>query len=495
MQKLSQIQSLQQKLSPQQIQFIKLLQVPTMELAARVQEELETNPLLELAEGKDEERSDAEKEATRDDSKDDYDGDDYDDYDKSSDEVNLDDYVSKDDIAGYKMYGDGPNPDDDDRDLPIPTMSSLMDSLQSQLGYLKLSEKQEAIGNQLIGSIDTDGYIRRELEAIVNDLAFLQNIESDLDEVEGVLKLIQRFEPPGIGARNLQECLYLQLKRKEKKSDTVDHAIKVVMLCFEEFTKKHYKKIQKKVGINEDQLRDAINMIIRLNPKPGGFVSSFARNVQYLTPDFILKETDGKLSVTLNSKNAPELRISKGYADIIDTYTKSKTKDKKTKQDASFVKQKLDAAKWFIDAIRQRQDTLLRTMRSIVNYQFDFFMSGDESKLRPMILKDIAEEIGMDISTVSRVANSKAVQTDFGLFPLKFFFSESISTDSGEDVSSKEVKYYLKQIIEQEDKRKPLSDDKLESMLNEKGYNIARRTVAKYREQLQIPVARLRKEL
>lgn len=488
MQKLNLTQSLQQKLSPQQIQFIKLLQVPTIELDARIQEELESNPLLEAGEKEENTRNEDDATDDRDAAEDEF-------QDSSMEDMNLDDYISNDDIAGYKMYGDGPSMDDDDKDIPIPTMTSLIESLGSQLGYLKLNERQHAIGQQLIGSIDHDGYIRRELEAIVNDLAFLQNIETDLDEVERILKRIQHFDPPGIAARNLQECLYLQLQRKDAEIPDVQRAIKVVMLSFDEFTKKHYKKIQKKIGATEDELRDAINLITKLNPKPGGFVNTFTRTTQYLTPDFILKEINGRLEVSLNSKNAPELRVSRSYAEIIDTYNKGDKKNKKAKQDATFIKQKLDAAKWFIDAIKQRQETLLRTMRAIVMYQQDFFFTGDESKLRPMILKDIAEEIGMDISTVSRVANSKSVQTDFGLFPLKYFFSESISTESGDDVSSKEVKYVLKKLIEGEDKRKPLSDDKLEKLLKGKGYNIARRTVAKYREQMNIPVARLRKEL
>ncbi|WP_020533658.1 RNA polymerase factor sigma-54 [Flexithrix dorotheae] len=494
MQKLNLTQTLTQKLSPQQIQFIKLLQVPTMELAARIEEELEANPVLE--EGREEDDQDeinAGDDTSSDiDDKDEFD-DDFDDIGDPVEEINLDEYINNDDISGYKMYGDGPATEDD-KEIPIPMMSSLTDALMAQLGYLNLSDKEHAIGEQIIGSIDNDGYVRRELEAMVNDLAFLQNIETSEEEVEQVLKRIQTFEPPGIAARDLQECLYLQLQKKDRKDSLVVVAIKVVMLCFEEFKKKHYIKIQKKLNITEEQLRGAVNMIIKLNPKPGGYTNTFVKS-QYLTPDFLLKEVNGKLEVALNSKNAPELKISRSYADMLDTYDKSNKKDKKIKQTVSFVKQKLDAAKWFIDAIKQRQETLLKTMRSIVNYQSEFFYTGDESKLKPMILKDIANEINMDISTVSRVANSKSIQTDFGLFPLKFFFSESISTDSGEDVSSKEVKYILKTIIEGEDKRKPLSDDKLEKMLNDKGYNIARRTVAKYREQLNIPVARLRKEI
>jgi RNA polymerase sigma-54 factor len=498
---LSQSMGLHLKLSPQQIQFIKLLQVPTAELDARIQEELEVNPLLELDDSmrKDEGSSMMEegKDSMETDEygQDDSNGDDYDDYSsKASDDVNLDDYLNHDDISGYKMYGDGNGPEED-REMPIATMSSLIDSLSTQLGYLNLDERREAIGMQLIGTIDNDGYIRRELGAIVNDLAFSLNVLTTEKEVEEVLRYVQAFDPPGIAARDLQECLFLQLKRKDQSLPEVEHAIKVVQLCFEEFTKKHYPRIQKRLGIAEEELRDAIQLITRLNPKPGGFATTYARSAQYLTPDFILTERNGKLQVTLNSKNAPELRISRNYADIIDTYHKSNKKDKRTKEDATFVKQKLDAAKWFIDAIKQRQDTLLRTMKAIVQYQHDFFLTGDESKLRPMILKDIAEEIGMDISTVSRVANSKSVQTDFGLFPLKYFFSESISTDTGEDVSSKEVKAILKEIIEAENKKRPLSDDKLEKALKDRGYNIARRTVAKYREQLGIVVARLRKEL
>ncbi|MDW7690561.1 RNA polymerase factor sigma-54 [Flammeovirgaceae bacterium SG7u.111] len=491
MQKLNLTQSLSQKLSPQQIQFIKLLQIPTMELSSRIEEELEINPALE--EGKDEGPED---EAIGSDSEEDY----ADDYDELADvdpvqEVNIEEYISGDDISGYKMQGDG-GMEEEDREMPIATMSTLTESLLDQLGYLRLDERQLTIGEQLIGSIDGDGYVRRDIEAIVNDLAFTRNIDTTEQEIEAILKQIQHFDPPGIAARDLQECLYLQLLRKDQESLTVKHAIKIVMLCFEEFKKKHYSKIEKKIGLTESQLKDAISIIIKLNPKPGESISSFSKT-QYLTPDFILKEVAGRLEVSLNSKNAPELRVSRSYADMLDSYDKSKNKkkDKKLRQTVTFVKQKLDAAKWFIDAIKQRQETLLKTMRAIIMYQEEFFFTGDEGKLRPMILKDIAQEIGMDISTVSRVANSKSVQTDFGLFPLKFFFSESITTDTGEDVSSKEVKHVLKNIIEAEDKRKPLSDDKLEKMLKDKSYQIARRTVAKYREQLGIPVARLRKEL
>jgi RNA polymerase sigma-54 factor len=378
--------------------------------------------------------------------------------------------------------------------MPIATYSSLSEQLISQLGFIGLNEREYKIGEQLIGSIEEDGYIRRDMEAIVNDLAFSSNVETDVDELESVLHKIQTFDPPGIAARNLQECLLLQLERKVDHSEEVLTAIKIIEICFDDFTKKHYEKINKKLNITEELLKGALDLITRLNPKPGGSAGEMVKT-QYLIPDFMLTNNNGKLELTLNSRNAPELKISRSYSEMMDTYDKAKKKDKKLKEAASFVKQKLDSAKWFIDAIKQRQHTLLFTMKSIVDYQYDFFLTGDESKLRPMILKDIAEIINMDISTVSRVANSKSVQTEFGIYPLKYFFSEGISTDSGDDVSSREVKNVLKEFIDKEDKAKPLSDDKLEKMLKDKGYIIARRTVAKYREQLNIPVARLRKEL
>jgi RNA polymerase sigma-54 factor len=360
-----------------------------------------------------------------------------------------------------------------------------------------LDERQTIIGKQLVGSIEGDGYIRRELESIVNDLAFSQGIETTLEEVEGILKKIQSFDPSGIAARNLQECLLLQLERMDDGQDVdVIVAKRVLSECYEEFTKKHYSKILKKLDLDdEDYIKDAIELIVRLNPKPGGEMTSGMVKNQYVIPDFILVNNNGKLELSLNSRNAPELRISRSYSNMMQAYEKSDKKDRKLKEAVSFVKQKLDSAKWFIDAIKQRQHTLLRTMRAIIDFQYDYFLEGDETKLRPMILKDIAQIIGMDISTVSRVASSKTVQTDFGIYPLKYFFSEGIATDSGEEVSSREVKQIIKDLIDSEDKSKPFPDDKLEDLLNEKGYNIARRTVAKYREQLNIPVARLRKEI
>ncbi len=476
MQKLSLTQSLSQKLSPQQIQFIKLLQIPTSELETRIEEELEVNPALEEGKERDDGNTDS------------------DELDDTDNELNLDDYLRDDDYVGYKMQGDGDMQGDKD-ELPIATTSSLNEQLMAQLGFLQLDDRQTIIGKQLIGSIEADGYIRRPIHAIINDLAFSQNVETSEEEIEQILSKIQLFDPPGIAARDLKECLLLQLERKSVKTNEVKHAIKILKHCFEEFTKKHFSKIIKKAGLNnEEELKSAIDAITKLNPKPGSASGGLVKT-QYLIPDFIIANNDNKLEIALNARNAPDLKISKSYCDMLDSYDKSNKKDKKLKETVSFVKQKLDAAKWFIDAIKQRQHTLLNTMEAIVNHQYEYFLEGDESKLKPMILKDIAEEINMDISTVSRVANSKSVQTEFGVFPLKHFFSEGITTDSGEDVSSREVKNVLSQFIEEEDKKKPLSDEKLEKLLKSKGYNIARRTVAKYREQLNIPVARLRKEL
>lgn len=481
MQRLGLNQSLSQKLSPQQIQFIKLLQVPTAELESRIEEELEINPALE--EGKEDTPDSNEEDEFNNDEKE----------SDSKDDLDVDDYIRDDDISGYKMQGDGGG-DEDEKDMPMATSISLTDTLLNQLGFLKLDDRQTAIGRQLIGSIDGDGYIRRDLDLIVNDLAFSQNIETTAEEIEEVLFKIQDFDPPGIAARDLRECLLLQLERRHEDEHSIGIAKEILTNYFDEFTKKHYDKIQKKLEISDSDLKAASSLITKLNPKPGDLSSDDVKT-QYIIPDFILTNNNNKLELSLNSRNAPDLKISKSYSEMFQSYDKSSKKDKKLKEAVSFVKQKLDAAKWFIDAIKQRQQTLLRTMEAIIKYQYDFFLEGDESKLRPMILKDIANDINMDISTVSRVANSKSVQTEFGIYPLKYFFSEGIATDSGEDVSSREVKHILKEIIEGENKSKPYSDEKLEKLLNDKGYNIARRTVAKYREQLNIPVARLRKEL
>lgn len=494
MQRLGLSQNLQQKLSPQQIQFIKLLQVPTAELENRIEEELEINPALE--EGAQEETDGPEEDNSKEDEGDPVESDGQEDSTTAEGEVDIKDYLQDDEYGGYKTMPEGDD-DEEEHEMPIPMSSSLHENLSTQLGFLGLDERKFAIGKQLVGSIESDGYIRRDLASIVNDLAFSQNIETNIEEIEEILKKIQAFDPPGIAARNLQECLSLQLERMDDGQDVdVIVAKRIIGECYEEFTKKHYSKIQKKLDLDdEDYIRDAIDLIIKLNPKPGGEVISGMVKNQYVIPDFILSNNNGKLELSLNSRNAPELRISKSYTEMFKAYDKSDKKDKKLKEAVSFVKQKLDSAKWFIDAIKQRQQTLMRTMKAIIDFQYDYFLEGDETKLRPMILKDIAETIGMDISTVSRVASSKAIQTDFGIFPLKYFFSEGIATDSGEEVSSREVKQIIKELIDGEDKSKPFSDEKIEEILNQKGYNIARRTVAKYREQLNIPVARLRKEL
>lgn len=481
MQKLSLNQQLNQKLSPQQIQFIKLLQIPTAELDSRIEEELEINPALE--EGKeDDDTSEFPEEET---------------YEENSsekeDDLNVDDYLRDDDVQGYKMQGDGPG-EEEEKEFTIETQQSLQESLLSQLGFLKLDEKQYLIGKQLIGSIDEDGYIRRSLELIANDISFSLNVETNEEELEEILFKVQNFDPAGIAARNLQECLLLQIERKDHDAPAVVLASKILHEQFDEFTKKHYDRIQKRYEADDALLKESIDLITKLNPKPGGMTESEIKTI-YVIPDFILFNNNGKLELSLNGKNAPELRISRSYSEMFETYDKSSKQDKKLKEAVTFVKHKLDAAKWFIDAIKQRQQTLLRVMDAIIKLQYDFFLEGDEGRLKPMILKDIAERVEMDISTISRVANSKSVQTEFGTYPLKYFFSEGIATDSGEDASSREVKHILKEIIEGENKRKPLADEKLEEELNKRGYNIARRTVAKYREQLNIPVARLRKEI
>lgn len=486
-------QRLLQKLSPQQIQLMKLLQVPTANLEERIKEELEENPALEL--------SDEDHEENFDDPKDESESSDEDyEMDGGEDEYgNLDisDYVADgdDEVGDYKLRDDNYPEIDDNKVIPYKVETTFHDVLADQLGMLKMDERSRKIAEQIVGSIDDDGYLRRETTSIQDDLAFRQNIQVTEEEIEDLISKIQQFDPPGVCARNLQECLLLQLHRKYKEGKNVKMAIDVLSDYFDEFTKKHYDKIQRGLGISDDQLKDVINQIIKLNPKPGGNVGEVNKGESYVIPDFFVMNTGGKLEITLNSKNAPDLRISEGYRDMLRDYDKGSKKDKRQKEAVLFIKQKIDAAKWFIDAIKQRQHTLLSTMETILDYQYDFFLTGDETTMRPMILKDIAERTGLDISTVSRVANSKFVQTEFGTYRLKFFFSESLSTDSGEEVSTREVKKILSNMVEAESKKKPLSDERLTELLQEKGYNIARRTVAKYREQLNIPVARLRKEL
>ncbi len=482
-----------QKLSPQQIQLMKLLQVPTAQLEERIKEELEENPALE---------------ASQEDEKDEFDTAD-DEFDNPDDEFDMDggedqyenidisEYVhdGDDDIADYKMRDENYPEADDNKTIPHKVETGFNELMLEQLGQLNLNDHQQKIAEQIIGNLDDDGYLRRDFGAIMNDLAFRQNVQTTEEEIAALVLQIQQFDPPGVCARNLQECLLIQLERRQDQGDDVKMAISVLDKYFDEFTKKHYEKIQRGLNITDDQLRAIITQIIKLNPKPGGNIGDSNKNESYVIPDFFIINNSGKLEVTLNSRNAPDLRISEGYRDMLKDYDRGAKKDKRQKEAVLFIKQKIDSAKWFIDAIKQRQHTLLSTMEAILEYQHDFFMTGDDTEMRPMILKDIAEKTNLDISTVSRVANSKFVQTEFGTYRLKFFFSESLQTDSGEEVSTREVKKILSDLIEGESKKNPLSDERLTELLQEKGYNIARRTVAKYREQLNVPVARLRKEL
>ena len=495
-------QKLLQKLSPQQIQLMKLLQVPTANLETRIKEELEENPALELDEGshaegadelKDEFSEDEAAEAEEPDgSEDEY------------DTIDISDYVQDgdDEVGDYRLRDDNYPEADEERQLPWKAETSFYEQLTAQLGLLNLEEREQAIASHIVGSIDEDGYLRRDTSAIVDDLAFRQNIQASEQEVETLIRSIQQFDPPGVCARDLRECLLIQLHRQKAEASpnndgeqTLELAIRALTKYFDEFTKKHYEKIQRGLDITDEQLRELIQWIVRLNPKPGGNLSEMNKAETYVVPDFFIANNGGKLELTLNGRNAPELRISEGYRDMLKDYERGAKKDKRQKEAVLFIKQKIDAARWFIDAIKQRQQTLLLTMTAILEHQQDFFLTGDETEMRPMILKDIAGKTGLDISTVSRVANSKFVQTEFGTYRLKFFFSESLSTDSGEEVSTREVKKILSDLIGEEDKRHPLSDERLTELLQEKGYNIARRTVAKYREQLNLPVARLRKEL
>ncbi|MEN9347216.1 MAG: hypothetical protein RLZZ77_727 [Bacteroidota bacterium] len=468
---------------------MKMLQIPTMELEQRIKEEMEVNPALE--EGRDEEAEEQNKmeEAANDT---DNDGEEK---SEANEDFDIRDYFDEDDIPDYKLYTNNHSADDEERETPLGAGSSFHDLLYAQIGLKDIDEHEQQLADYLIGNLDENGYLRRDLIAIVNDLAFSLNISTTLAELEAVLKTIQELDPPGVGARDLRECLLIQIKRAEHRDADIVAAEHIISKYFEEFTKKHYEKIAKKMELEEEDLKPAIDFILHLNPKPGNSMQDSARTVQHVIPDFNLVVENDELKLTLNGRNAPELRISREYREMMKHYAQSKTRDAKEREAMLFVKQKIDGAKWFIDAINQRNDTLLFCMNAIVEYQKEFFLSGDETKLRPMILKDIADQVGMDISTISRVANSKYIQTPYGTYLLKYFFSESLSTDDGEEVSSREVKKILKDAIEGEHKRKPLTDDRLAKLLNEKGYNIARRTVAKYREQLGIAVARLRKEL
>ena len=475
---------LSQKLSPQQIQLMKLIQLPTQAFEERIKQELEENMALER--GKEGESEDFET---------DYRDDHIQDNDQiNADDINVDDYLSDDEIPDYRLRANNHSAEEDDKSIPYASGSSFTEQLTDQLNTFPLEEENYLIAKFLIGSIDDSGYIRRPLLDLTDDLAFTQNIYTDVETIERALKVVQQLDPAGVGARDLQECLLIQLKRKPQSPDT-EMAARIIENAFEKFTKKHYLKLQKKFNINETQLKDAIQEIERLNPKPGSSFTNNLRSVEHVVPDFTIQIVEGELNLTLNARNAPELHISKSYNEMLLGYKASKEKSKAQKEAVQFIKQKLDAAKWFIDAIQQRQQTLYLTMSAIMQYQKAYFLSGDEEQLRPMILKDIADEIEMDISTVSRVANSKYVNTPYGTKLIKEFFSESMTNDQGEEVSTREIKSILKTVIVEENKKKPLTDEKLAKILKEKGYPIARRTVAKYREQLDFPVARLRKEI
>ena len=472
---------LSQKLSPQQIQLMKLIQLPTQAFEQRISQEMNENPALEG--GKEEPEK--------------FDEDINDEYQETIDEapeINIDDYLSDDETPSYKLNANNYSADDQQTHMPYAAGQSFTQHLMQQLNTYRLEESEKEIAKFLVGSVDESGYIRREIADIVDDLAFTQNVYTQEAAVESVLEKVQELDPAGVGARDLQECLLLQLKRKQQNSKVV-LASRILEETFDHFSKKHYKKLLQKFSISEDELREAIAEIESLNPKPGGAISSNTRMVEHVVPDFAITIVEGSLELTLNGRNAPELHVSREYANMLKGYKESKDKSKSQKEAVLFIKQKLDAAKWFIDAIKQRQQTLFVTMNAIMHQQEAYFLSGDQRKLRPMILKDIADKIGMDISTVSRVANSKYVDTPYGTKLIKEFFSESMKNDQGEDVSTKEIKKILEITISEEDKRKPLTDDKLAKILKEKGYPIARRTVAKYREQLELPVARLRKEL
>ncbi len=475
-------QKLQQKLSPAQIQVIKMLEVPTLELEERIRQELEENPALE--------------EGAETDNKDDYD-DEFSDDGGNNDDFDPDEYMTDDDIPDYKLKTNNTSKDDKREDIPFSAGMTFHENLIDQLGLLDLTEHQHALAEYVIGNIDDEGYLRRTAESMVDDIVFQAGIQTTDDEMLQVIEIIRQFDPAGVGATTLQECLILQLERKNQSID-VQLATKIIKHYFEEFTKKHYDKITKVLNIDDEQLKRVITEITRLNPKPGNAWGGniLEKSMTTIVPDFILETEGRQLIVQLNNSNVPDLRVNSTYNDMFEDYASNKKNQTREMKDAvMFVKQKIDAARWFIDAIKQRQQTLLTTMTAIVKFQKEFFLEGDDTYLKPMILKDIADITGYDISTISRVSNSKYIQTDFGVYPVKYFFSESMTNDLGEEVSTREIKKILQDCIGNENKQKPLNDDALADVLKEKGYLIARRTVAKYREQLNIPVARLRKEI
>lgn len=473
---------LSQKLSPQQIQLMKLIQLPTLAFEQRVKQEYEENPALDAGKEKDEFEEEFQNDS------------DMGDHDVIETEFDVDDYLSDDEIPNYKLKANNYSSDDEDKQVPYASGTSFSQYLKTQLQTYTFKENQEEIAFFLVGSVDDSGYIRRPLVDIVDDLAFTQNIYTDENTVEKTLKIVQSLDPAGVGARDLRECLLIQLQRKDK-TESVSLAYKIIDEAFDKFSKKHYQKLIQKFGISEEKLKTAIEEIEHLNPKPGASYSGNSKSVEHVIPDFAIHIKNGELELTLNGRNAPEMHISRDYSNMLKGYKEAKTKTKEQKKAVFFIKQKLDSAKWFIDAIKQRQETLYSTMHSIMMYQKEYFLTGDERSLRPMILKDIAEKIDMDISTVSRVANSKYVETPYGTFLIKSFFSESMKNEEGEDVSTREIKKILEMTIESENKKKPYTDAKLAEILKEKGYPIARRTIAKYREQLDMPVARLRKEI
>ena len=468
-----QVQKLLQKLSPQQIQMIKLLELPALQLEQRIKQEIEENPVLE------ENVTEEQKE------------------DEQPKEISVEEYLREDDTPSYKYHANNYSKDDRQRPVYITGGRSLHEFLEEQLGFRNLTPHEQTVGKYLIGSIDEDGYLRRDLGSIADDIAFSLGVETSEEELEHLLGMIQEFEPAGVGARTLQECLLLQIASKSSETRAIRLAKKILSNYFEEFTKKHYEKLMSRLGVTQDEFRDAIEEITHLSPKPGNLYNEGgSESMPYIVPDFILDYQNGRFDLSLNSYNVPDVKINRRYVEMIREMAGANGNvNDGDKEALQFVKNKIDSAKWFISAIKQRHDTLMRTMTEILNYQQDYFRDGDQSRLRPMILKDIADRTGLDVSTISRVVNSKYIQTHFGIIPLKQLFSEAMQTDSGEEVSSYEIKNILSECIENEDKRKPLTDEVLMDILNDKGYHIARRTVAKYREMLGIPVARLRKQI
>lgn len=476
-------QKLQQKLSPAQIQVIKMLEVPTLELEERIRQELEENPALEEGAEKGEDESDF--------------GDDLNDDGGNNDDMDLDEYMMDDDIPDYRLKANNTSKDDKREDIPFSIGKTFHEHLIEQLGLQKVTEHERMLAEYVIGNIDEEGYLRRSVESMVDDIVFQAGVQTNDEELQGIVELVQEFEPPGVAAFSLKECLQLQLERMTY-SEKVSVALRIVEEYFDEFSKKHFDRIKKGLDIDDDMLRDAMSEIAHLNPKPGNAWGGnlLEKSMSVIVPDFILENEEGKLTVHLNNSNIPELRVSNAYNELFQDYSGKKAEKNQALKDAvTFAKQKIDSARWFIDAIRQRHQTLLTTMQTIVNYQYEFFIEGDDVYLRPMILKDIADITGYDISTISRVSNSKYIQTEYGVYPVKYFFSESMTNDSGEEVSTREIKKILLDCVNGENKLKPLNDDALADVLRSKGYQIARRTVAKYREQLNIPVARLRKEI